>query len=194
MKIAVIVLAGGAGQRIGGAKPLRLLGERTLLSRALSQATQWSDAVAVAVRSPSQLGDIEAKWIIDDEAIEGPLGGLGAGLDFAREHGAKALLSIPADMPFLPADLALRLSGAVGSSSAAIACSGGRLHPVCGLWRPGVSTVLGSYLDTGRRSLKGLAEACGFVTVEWGTDPLDPFFNINSAEDLELAERLLGRT
>lgn len=189
----MVILAGGTGQRIGGAKPLRLLGGRSLLCRALDQARQWSDEVAVAVRSPSQLGETEAPWIRDDEAIEGPLGGLSAGLDFAREHGAEALLSIPADMPFLPADLGPALSAAIGSANAAIASSGGRLHPVCGLWRPAVSVQLADYLETGRRSLTGLAEACGFVAVEWRTDPIDPFFNVNSPKDLEFAERLSRR-
>lgn len=194
MKIAVVILAGGAGQRIGGAKPMRLLGGRTLLSRALGHARQWSDDVAVAVRCPSQLGDTNARWIIDDETIEGPLGGLRAGLEFASGLGADATLSIAADIPFLPTDLARALSGAIGRSNAAIASSGGRLHPACGLWRPVVAGELRDYLKTGRRSLGGLAEACGFVAVEWGTEPFDPFLNINSPQDLELAERLLGRS
>ena len=193
MKIAVVVLAGGKGQRIGGAKPMRLLGGRTLLSRALGQARQWSDEVVVAVRARSQLADMRARWIPDDEAIEGPLGGLSAGLDFARDRGADALLSIPADMPFLPADLGPRLSEAIGASNAALASSAGRLHPVCGLWRLPVAGVLLNYVQTGRRSLYGLAESGGFVAVEWESGPVDPFFNINSQQDLKLAERLLTR-
>lgn len=190
MKIVAVILAGGQGSRIGGGKPLLTLGGMTLLDRAWRHARQWSDLVAVAVRDDGQLGRADLPMIFDQPAIEGPLGGLATGLQFAREGDADALLSLPADMPFLPADLGSRLEQALAGQLAAIASSGGRLQPVCGLWRVGAVERLPSYLASGRRSLKGFAEILGSVTVEWqGED--DPFFNINSAEDLAAAERRL---
>ena len=44
----IVILAGGAGRRIGGGKPLRMLGGVTLLDRALAIARAWSDEVLVA--------------------------------------------------------------------------------------------------------------------------------------------------
>lgn len=193
MKIAVVILAGGEGRRIGGDKPLRLLAGRTLLSRALDQARKWSDSIAIAARSSAQLGGADVRWLADDSAIEGPLGGLSAGLRFAQDQGSDALLTIPADMPFLPADLAPKLARALSGSTAALASSEGRLHPVCGLWSPAAMLQLDSFVGTGRRSLTGFAQMCGHVTVDWATSPIDPFFNINRPEDLELAERVLSR-
>jgi len=191
VKVAALILAGGEGSRIGGGKPLRTLGGMTLLERALRQARLWSDAVAVAVRDQGQLGGSDLPTILDEQRIAGPLGGLAAGLRFARERGADALLSLPADMPFLPGDLVRRLQQAIGANLAALASSGGRLHPVCGLWRVGALERLPSYLASGRRSLRGFAEAVGSVTVEWPGGPNDPFFNINNAEDLASAKRRL---
>lgn len=191
MKIAVVILAGGEGSRIGGNKPLRMLGGKRLIDRAEALAKQWSELVAVAVRDREQVGSTSLLSIADVESIEGPLAGLAAALGFAGDGGCDAVLTIAADMPFLPSDLGERLSTEIGSAAAAIASSGGQLHPVCGLWRVTVLEGLRDYLAEGRLSLKGFAEATGYHRVEWSCEPSDPFFNINSAEDLASAESLL---
>jgi molybdopterin-guanine dinucleotide biosynthesis protein A len=189
---AAVVLAGGEGRRIGGGKPLRLLGGRTLLDRAVAQARAASDAVAVAVRDPGQTAGVAGVERLADAAWEGPLGGLSAALAFARERGRAAVLTLPCDMPLTPSDLADRLAEALGSQGAALAASGGRLHPVCGLWRVEALGALPAYAATGRRSLKGFAAEVGFTAVDWPVEPLDPFFNVNTPEDLARAEALLG--
>lgn len=192
MNPAVVILAGGEGRRIGGNKPLRVLGGNTLLHRALVQARQWSDQVAIAVRDEAQLGGCAATSISDEPGLEGPLAGLVSALRFAHANRAEVVLSVPADMPFLPADLPGRLGERMGQAAAAIASSGGHLHPVCGLWRVSSLAVAPAYLASGRRSIRGFAQAAGFTAVEWPTEPVDPFFNINSPEDLAAAERLLA--
>lgn len=191
MKVAAVILAGGQGSRIGGGKPLLTLGGITLLDRAWRQARQWSDVVAVAAREDGQLGKTNLPMIFDEPGIEGPLGGLAAALRFAGVQGCEAALTLAADMPFLPRDLRDRLEQALAGHLAALASSGGRLHPVCGLWRIGALECLPHYLASGRRSLKGFAEAAGHAIVEWPGGPEDPFLNINSADDLAAAERRL---
>jgi molybdopterin-guanine dinucleotide biosynthesis protein A len=191
VKIAVVILAGGEGKRIGGNKPLRMLAGESLLERAVDYARRISKSFAVAVHDEAQAGSV-AIPIIRDAEIEGPLGGLVAALRFARDEGRRAVLIIPADMPFLPPDLASRLVGDIGQTRAAVACSGGHQHPVCGLWRTEALDRLPAYLASGRRSLKGFADAVGYVAVDWPVDTLDPFFNINSEVDLAEAERLLS--
>lgn len=184
VKFACVVLAGGKGVRIGGDKPLRTLAGRSLLARALEQAARWSDDVAVAVRDTGQLAGHPATALADDRAIPGPAAGLVSALRFARDRGADAVLTIAADMPFLPADLGARLAESIGEAAAALASSGGQLHPVCGLWRTSVLDQAPEYFAAGRRSLKGLAGTAGFVAVEWPAGAIDPFFNVNTAHDL----------
>lgn len=191
LQIAAVVLAGGEGRRIGGGKPQRRLCGQTLLTRALAHARIYSGAVAVAVREPSQVFPPPDAVLIADAAWEGPLGGLAAALTFASETGCDAALTLPCDMPFVPPDLALRLGDAL-EGGAALASSGGRLHPVCGLWRVDCLEHMLAYAAAGRRSLKGFAAEVGFIAVDWVTEPVDPFFNVNTAEDLGLAETLLG--
>jgi molybdopterin-guanine dinucleotide biosynthesis protein A len=186
--VAVVILAGGEGRRIGGEKPLRLLGERRLIDRALDLARRWSSTIAVAVRDPSQTPSVDAE-IIEDEPIEGPLGGLAAGLKFSRSKGCPLLLTVPADMPFLPPDLLYRFTAAIGAFGCAIASSGGHAHPVCGLWRASTLEKVDDYVLSGGRSLKGFSALVGAIEVEWAAGQKDPFFNINSADDLAEAEK-----
>lgn len=188
--IAVVILAGGEGSRIGGDKPARTLGGNTLLDRAVEFARGLSDKIAIAVRD-QQIGDVGVDVVQDEPEVEGPLGGLIAALRFASDKSAHAVLTLPTDMPFLPPDLADRLEHDLADRSAAIALSGEHLHPVCGLWHSDVLDAVPDYLASGRRSLKGLAEAVGYVAVEWPDDPSDPFFNINTPADLAEAERRL---
>ncbi|MBX3560923.1 MAG: molybdenum cofactor guanylyltransferase [Sphingomonas sp.] len=185
MTPAVLILAGGESRRIGGGKPLRLLGGRTLLERAVALAQGWSDSVTVAARSAAQVGSLEIRLLLDPPGLEGPLGGLASALRLGRP----LVLTIPCDMPFLPDDLPARLAAALPGHGAALAMSGGQVHPVCGLWRIDALAQLRGYAGSGRRSLIGLAETIGYVAVEW---PGDPFFNVNSPEDLAEAERRLG--
>jgi len=175
----VVILAGGEGRRIGGDKPARLLGGETLIERAVGIALGWSGDVHIAGEPAMGLPVIR-----DDPAIQGPLGGVAAALRLGRD-----VLTIPCDMPFLPDDLPARLGD--GAQAAAIAESGGRLHPVCALWRARAALGLADYVATGRRSLRGFAAAIGYEAVAWGTAPIDPFFNINDEDDLARAEALL---
>lgn len=191
MTIAVVVLAGGEGSRIGGDKPLRMVGGKRLIDRSAEAARSRSGVVAVAVRASGRLGNVGLREIIDDPSIDGPLGGLASGLRFAGESGCRFLLTIATDMPFLPVDLAPRLTAAIGDAGVAVAGSGGALHPVCALWSVSALDRLPDYVATGRRSLRGFAEAVGMRVVEWPVEPFDPFFNINSPADLATAEQLL---
>jgi molybdopterin-guanine dinucleotide biosynthesis protein A len=191
-KIAVAVLAGGEGSRIGGGKPLIRLCGRTLIELAYDRARGWSRAAVVAVRSADQLGSCQLPWIADAAGIEGPLAGLAVALEWACRQGAEALLTIPCDMPFLPNDLPARLFDELGGHGAALASSGGELHPVCGIWRGAAIHELPRYCASGRRSLRGFAGQLGYVEVEWPTGPFDPFFNINSPADLAAARAMLG--
>jgi molybdopterin-guanine dinucleotide biosynthesis protein A len=95
-------------------------------------------------------------------------------------------------MPFLPDNLASKLLDEADELGAAVASSGGELHPVCALWSNSAIYEFPRYIASGRRSLKGFAQHVGFAAVEWSTAPYDPFFNINSRNDLAEAEAMLG--
>lgn len=192
-EVAVVILAGGEGRRLGGGKPLRLLGGEQLIDRAVRKARIWSATLAVAVRDAAQVRGSKVEVIQDRWDVEGPLGGLASALQFALARDCELILTIPADMPFLPDDLLNRLAAAIADQSCVLSSSGGHVHPVCSLWNVSAADQLEVYAATGRRSLRGLAEAVGCAVVEWPSEPLDPFFNVNTPEHLAEAERRLPR-
>ena len=193
--LVVLVLAGGEGKRMGGDKPERRLGDRRLIDRALDVARRYGTQVAIGLRAAGQISvpdDVER--VIDQAGIDGPLASLAAGTAWAKRCGARCLLTIPCDAPFLPYDLARRLLTRLQASDTAVAApkSHGRTHPSCALWRVSASGQLVAYLAGGRRSLIGFAEHLGFAIEDWGAAPRDPFFNVNTPDDLRAAENVLA--
>ena len=184
MSLAILILAGGEGRRMGGAKPFRLLGGSSLLDRAMRRARSWSEEVAVAVRDPGPFVAVDLPCLEDAPGLEGPIAGLASALRLRGD----LVLTIPCDMPFLPDDLPERLEAALPGNAAAMAGSAGRPQPVCTLWRKAALVRIHEYASTGRRSLIGFAESVGFTTVEW---PESTLFNVNSGEDLRRAESML---
>jgi molybdopterin-guanine dinucleotide biosynthesis protein A len=108
--------------------------------------------------------------------------------------GAECVLTVPADTPFLPLDLAERLAAAREAAGATVACaaSRGRIHAVVALWPVTLASVLEAALGEGTRRIDRWAEAQGLAVAEFAAEGADPFFNVNTPEDLAAAEALLG--
>lgn len=196
--LCVVILAGGEGRRIGGGKPQLALAGESLLSRAVALAKRWSTDVAIAVKEASGTGMERTVAIITDHPdIPGPLSGLLRGLQWARARNRHAVLTIPCDTPFLPCDLADRLSAALTGAmtpAVAVASSKGRLHPACGLWTVDTETILLREAQAGRLSLTNLAGLLEQRIVEWPVATMDPFFNINTPDELEAARSWLEKS
>ncbi|NNC51579.1 MAG: molybdenum cofactor guanylyltransferase [Erythrobacter sp.] len=187
----VAILAGGEGQRMGGGKPQRILGGITLLQRAIGRVRSWKyEPVVVAPRDLAT----DCETIRDREGIAGPLAGLAAACDVARPRECDHLLLLACDMPFLPEDIPARLAGGIGEGTkCAMVRSGGRDIPVCSLWNvAALANALPDYLTGDDRSLFGLANMLGYMSVEWEGGGRDAFFNINTPEDLTEAEMRLS--
>ena len=196
LDLVVLVLAGGEGKRMGGAKPKRMLGGRRLIDHAVDVARRYGQQLAIGLRAAGHVSapdDFEC--VIDQPGIEGPLASLAAGIGSAKRRGARYLLTIPCDAPFLPRDLARRLQARLetNSSTVVLPTSHGRWHPSSALWRVCVLDQLPHYLAGKQRSLIGLAEHVGYAVEDWGAPELDPFFNVNTPEDLRTAEAWLAQ-
>jgi molybdenum cofactor guanylyltransferase len=187
--IPLVIAMGGRGSRIGGDKPLQVLAGRTLLDRAVAFGRTQARRIALAGSLELELAGFDAIPRLDDDVPgQGPIGALLSAMAFARQLGADRVAVIGCDLPFLPDDLLERLGDALGHADAALASSGGRLHPIAGLWRTRSLSDLEAYAGSGRRSLIGFAESIGFAEVSWPAEPIDPFFNVNTADDLVAAD------
>jgi molybdopterin-guanine dinucleotide biosynthesis protein A len=193
-----VILAGGLARRMGGGdKPLKTIGGRSILDRVIARIAQQCDGLVLNANGDAGRFKALGLPVVADsvEGFAGPLAGVLAGLDWAATHrpDAAALLSVPADCPFLPRDLLARLRQARIEQDAqlAIAASAGRSHPVIGLWPISLRDALRHALVADDiRKVGAFIARYRVATVEWSTAPLDPFFNANTPEDILEAERL----
>jgi molybdopterin-guanine dinucleotide biosynthesis protein A len=193
-----LILAGGRAQRMGGGdKPMRILGGRPLLDHIIARLAPQCDGLILNSHGDPARFSIYGLPVIADavEGFAGPLAGILAGLDHvARERpAAREMLSVAGDCPFLPNDLVARLSHARAHQGAdlAIAASGGQLHPTVALWSVDLRHDLRhALIDEHCHAVQRFAARHREAVVGWPDTPLDPFFNINTAEDLAEAERL----
>lgn len=192
MSIAGLVLAGGRSTRMGGSdKAMTVLGGQTLLDRAIARLSSQVDEIVV---NSNMLGPdaINAPVIADATAnFEGPLAGIEAGLQWAKARGHASLASVAVDTPFLPPDLVQCLS--VGDPARIqVARSGGRNHPVFALWPIAALEPLTAFLARAEtRKVMAFLDEFGFEAVDFASVPFDPFFNVNTPDDLAEAERLI---
>lgn len=191
MRIAGVIIAGGRSARMGSDKTLMTVAGRTLLTRTLERIGPQVMTVALNVNgTPAGLAGSQLTQIPDRRPEIGtPLAGLHAGLSWAREQGFDALASIPCDCPFLPRDLIGRLASA--KAKAAIAASGGQTHFLTGLWSHTLLEKLEQAMETGHMfRVRDWAAHAGAVSVEWPVEAYDPFFNVNTPEQLAEANRI----
>lgn len=195
-----LILAGGLSRRMGTNKALSLLGGKPLLTHVIARAApQVSSLVLNAPQSWAE--EFELPLVPDEKAGHaGPLAGILAGMrHFTRSNpGMTHFLTVPADSPFFPANLASRLAECVtGEDSIAIAASSGHVHPVFGLWPVAIADDLEKWLanDENRRIRSFLARhqtlGVSFPPVESATSSIDPFYNINTPDELATAEIFL---
>jgi molybdenum cofactor guanylyltransferase len=193
-----VLLAGGLARRMGGGdKPMRRIGGRTILEHVIARLKPQCDELVInANGDPERFASFGLPVVPDSVAdFPGPLAGILAGLDWAAANRPDVawVLSAAADCPFLPRDLVARLHRARLEQNAelAVAASGGRSHPVIGLWRVALREELRHALvvEDIRKTDRWTARY-PLATVTWPTEPLDPFFNANTVDDIAQAERL----
>ena len=200
MKVVGLLLAGGQSRRMGGGdKTLRPLGGIPLIDRVIERLRPQVNALVLNVNGdPARFARLGLPVAADSvPGFAGPLAGVLAGLDWAFSHRSDCpyVVSVATDAPFLPIDLVARLAQGLDEGSADLACaaSGGRPHPVFGLWPVRLRYDLRRALvDQAIRKVDLWTARHRLTTVPFADHPVDPFFNANRPEDLETAAALLA--
>jgi molybdopterin-guanine dinucleotide biosynthesis protein A len=193
-----VLLAGGLARRMGGGdKPMRTIGGRTILERVIARLKPQCDGLILnANGDPARFAAFGLPVIADNVAdFPGPLAGILAALDWVAVNRPEVewVLSAAADCPFLPRNLIARLHRARAEENAqlAVAASDGQSHPVIGLWRVDLREELRHALvEEDIRKIDRWTARYRLATVSWPTEPVDPFFNANTVDDIAEAERL----
>ncbi|ASY63231.1 Molybdopterin-guanine dinucleotide biosynthesis protein MobA [Sinorhizobium sojae CCBAU 05684] len=198
-----VVLAGGRSTRMGTPKATVTLGGRTMLAHVIDRLRPQVASIAVNLNTgPGILLPSDTAVLAD--TIPGFVGPL-AGVLTAMRHAAKAapdashVLTVPIDTPFFPGTLAAKLQDAVTSDGEiAVAWSYDEMHPLFALWPIGLADDLDAWIriDEKGRVRAFIARhpsvAVDFAPVATQAGPLDPFFNINTPQQLEEAEAWLA--
>jgi molybdopterin-guanine dinucleotide biosynthesis protein A len=198
-----IILAGGLATRMGGGdKALRSIAGRSLFTRVIERLRPQVASMSInANGDPARLAALNLPIIPDDIAGHpGPLAGVLAGMEWAAGKGATHIVTVAADTPFFPTDLAERLSAAMTPETPiALAATPddrpgreGKLarHPTFGLWPVSLRDDLRAALEEGVRKVVLWTDRHGAASVEFDATPFDPFFNVNTPDDMAKAERI----
>jgi molybdopterin-guanine dinucleotide biosynthesis protein A len=198
-----VILAGGRALRMGGGdKSQLMLGDKTVLRWVVDAARPQVAQLMLNANGNSQRFAAEQLPVRADvvAGYAGPLAGILTGMVWAREQfpATEWLLSLAADTPFLPPDLADRLlqRARLERAQIVLAASADRVHPVIGLWHCALRDDLSRALqEEGARTVMQWVERYRWRVVDFSADGIDgfevdPFFNINRPEDLEFARAL----
>ena len=182
VKVLGAIIAGGKSSRMGGVeKPFLKLNNQTLLAHIVTRISPQVDHIVVNANGTAARFDLP---VVPDllTALQTPLVGLHAVLAYAQNFDA--VLTVPGDGPFLPHDLCERLK-----PGPAIARSREQDHYLTGLWPANLFSKLDdAIIKGGMVRMQDWVAACGAAKVSWPVQSPDPFFNINTPEDLALAQ------
>ncbi|PID36479.1 MAG: molybdenum cofactor guanylyltransferase [Rhodobacterales bacterium] len=184
--LVAVVIAGGQSRRMGRDKAGVALGAQPMLAHVVERLSP--QVARVAVNAPVAVENVET---IRSEHALGPLSGVLAAMRWAEALGEARVLTTPVDVPFFPADMAARLAACDAPVVMAESASG--LHPVSAVWQVSQAEALAQFLAAGERKLRVFAAQIGGERVRFDGDP-DPFFNVNTPEELASAQKRLKKT
>lgn len=197
-----VILAGGNSRRMGNQDKTTLnLNGQSLTKHVINRIASQSAHIVISINgdverfSKANLG--EAYPCINDtfHPPRGPLGGVLAAMEYMEIHFPenKWLLSTPADCPFLPCNLGEALMSNIKqkNSMAAYASFKGKHHYLCALWSVSLLAHIKQHLRGENYSVRHLLKSVPHTVCEFKNEVLDPFFNINTLEDLVYAKEFL---
>ena len=179
----------------GANKALLMLGGKPFVTHVADRLRPQVDVLGInANRDLEAFLEIEFDLSIAADGVGGslgPLDGILGAMQFAGENGCSRALTVSVDTPFLPLDLVDRFSQKPGDQIS-IASSNARIHGTCGLWPTTHFASLKAFILSGKSlKLMDYLNDVGFIEVAFNGDNPDPFFNINTPEDLAVALRWL---
>ncbi len=204
-----VILAGGLATRMGGGdKALLQIGGQTLLQRVIDRLQPQVAGMALNANGDPARFDGFGLAVLPDsiDDFPGPLAGVLAGLDWAAEQGADAIVTVAADTPFFPVDLVdvlqdtaqgmthplvLAATPRGEEKTKSMSRSGLIRHPTFGLWPVALRDDLRGALHDGIKKVVIWTEKHGGREAVFSTESGDPFFNVNTPEDLMAAEAMV---
>lgn len=201
-RIGGLVLAGGLASRMGGGqKALLELNGQPLLARVLAHLSDQVDTIAISANAELERYAVFGVPVLTDTMPGhlGPLAGVLSGLRWAEGAGLDHVVSVAGDTPFFPGDLVARLDAARRAGEGAIAMAatpdperGSLRQPTFALWPTSLADDLEQALSKGIRKIVLWADRHGLELAAFPATPFDPFFNVNTPDDMQAAMRMVA--
>ena len=195
--ILPVVLAGGKSKRFGEDKSQAKLGDKILIDYILSEIINDFKEVLIVANDPIKhlLSDKITK-IEDLKRNLGPLGGVFSAMQWVKENNKKYqwLITFPSDTPFFKINILNNFLSKINEKESELFFMkfNEKRHNIFGLWSMDLIDQLEKDLENGSRKVEKWANSLGVKIINISFEKEDPFFNINTKEDLEKAKKILN--
>ena len=195
--ILAVVLAGGKSKRFGEDKSQAKLGEKILIDYILSELIEEFNEVLIVANNPiKHLQSNKITKIEDLKKNLGPLGGIFSAMKWIknRNKSYQWIASFPSDTPFFKINILNSFLEKINEKESELffMTFNEKRHNIFGLWSISLLDQLEKDLENGSRKVEKWANNIGVKTINMSFDKEDPFFNINTKEDLKKANKILN--
>ena len=195
-KILGVVLAGGKSKRFGEDKSQVKLHGKILIDYILSEIMDQFNEILVVTNNPIRFKDSSKILTTKDfEEGLGPLGGILTAMKWIKDKKKdyEWISTFPSDTPFFTnKELKIFYKNIdIKKSKLFFIKNKETRHNIFGLWSLDLLKKLETDLQKGERKVEVWADTVGVETINIEYEKRDPFFNINTKEDLEKAYKIM---
>ena len=191
------VLAGGKSQRFGEDKSQVKLNGKLLIDYILSEIIDEFKEILIVSNKQIKFNNYENISLINDfKKDQGPLGGVLSAMKWAKEKNNKYewISTFPVDTPFFKKEILQKFLSEINSEESKLFFikSNNTRHNIFGIWSIDLMKKLEDDLNEGQRKVEVWANSVGVKIINMEFINKDPFFNINTKEDLEKAKEKIN--
>ena len=191
-----VVLAGGKSQRFGEDKSQVKLGDKILIDHILSEIIdEFNEVLVVSNNSINFKKSKKISLIEDFKKDLGPLGGVLTAMKWVKDNNKdyQWISTFPADTPFFKNQILKDFLQNINQEKDKLLFikSNNTIHNIFGIWSIALIDKSEEDLIRGERKVEFWANSVGVKNIEMEFDNKDPFFNINTKEDLKKAIEIL---
>ena len=191
------VLAGGKSQRFGEDKSQVKLNGKLLIDYILSEIIDEFKEILIVSNKQIKFNNYENISLINDfKKDQGPLGGVLSAMKWAKEKNNKYewISTFPVDTPFFKKEILQKFLSEINSEESKLFFikSNNTRHNIFGIWSIDLMKKLEDDLNEGQRKVEVWANSVGVKVINMEFINKDPFFNINTKEDLEKAKEKIN--
>jgi len=191
------ILAGGQSKRMGKDKLFLEFNNKKLIEHTIDKVKKYLKKIIIITNQDNEFFSKNNLTTVKDtiEGQLGPLVGILTAMKWAKENLSKCswIATFPCDTPFFPESIIESFIKESEKKESLILCasSHGRKHNIFGLWSLDLYDKLKDDLTNNKvRKVQDWTEKNKIKNLEFKFKDYDPFFNINTEEDLEFAKKL----